>query len=172
MVVAELFGRTPKISKLCFIHELAFVGGSVEIGDLSSVWPYAVLRGDSECIVIGKESNVQDGAVLHVDPGAPVVIGDGVTIGHRAVVHGAVVGSSTLIGMGAIVMNGAKIGEWCIIGAGAVVTEGTVIPSGSIAMGIPAKIIREVNEDDRKMIRRAAKSYVDRTRKLLGLEMK
>ncbi|MEM1586202.1 MAG: gamma carbonic anhydrase family protein [Candidatus Bathyarchaeia archaeon] len=172
MVVIELFGRTPKLSKLCFIHELAFVGGSVEIGDLSSVWPYAVLRGDLERIVIGNESNVQDGAILHADQGAPVVIGDGVTIGHRAVVHSAMVGSNTLIGMGAIVMNYVKIGEWCIIGAGAVVTEGTVIPSGSIAMGIPAKVVREVNENDRRVIEQAAKSYVNRTRRLLGLEAK
>lgn len=169
MVVAEIFGKTPALSKSCFVHELAFVGGSVELGEFSSVWPYAVLRGDYERIVVGRESNIQDGVVVHADPGYPTIIGDRVTVGHRAVVHGAVIGSNTLIGIGAVVLNGAKIGEWCIIGAGAVVTEGATIPSGSIALGVPAKVIRTVTDKDKELIKAAAEDYVARTKKMLGL---
>ncbi|MEM4576141.1 MAG: gamma carbonic anhydrase family protein [Candidatus Nezhaarchaeales archaeon] len=141
----------------------------MELGEFSSVWPYAVLRGDYERIVVGRESNIQDGVVVHADPGYPTIIGDRVTVGHRAVVHGAVIGSNTLIGIGAVVLNGAKIGEWCIIGAGAVVTEGATIPSGSIALGVPAKVIRTVTDKDKELIKAAAEDYVARTKKMLGL---
>jgi len=169
MVMVEIFGKRPKPSKNCFVHELAFVGGDVEIGELASIWPYAVLRADYERIVVGRESNVQDGAIIHADPKFPTIIADRVAVGHGAIIHGAEIGSNSLIGMGAIVLNGAKIGEWCIIGAGAVVTEGATIPSGSVALGVPAKVVRQVAEEDKKLIGIAIDEYVARTKRMLGL---
>lgn len=165
----ELFGKRPKLPRACFVHALAFVGGDVELGELTSVWPFAVLRGDAERITVGRECNIQDGAVIHADPGAPAVVGNRVSIGHRAVVHGAEVGSNTLVGVGAVVLNGARIGEWCVIGAGAVVTEGTVVPDGSVVLGVPARVVRKVTERDRKLIEAVTEAYVSRTRRILGL---
>ena len=152
------------------VHPTAFIAaGAVVIGDVTlgadaSVWFNAVLRGDTESLRIGGECNVQDGAVCHADPGLPLVIGRGVTIGHRAIVHGAWVGDHSLIGMGAIVMNGARIGERCLVGAGALVTEGKVFPERSLILGSPARLIRPVTDEEIAMMRRTAAQYVEKGR--------
>ena len=140
---------------------------AVAIGDVilkrnASVWWGAVLRGDNEPITIGPGSNVQDGCVFHVDPGFPLVIGAGVTVGHKAILHGCTIGDDCLIGMGAVVMNGAMIGESCLIGAGALVPEGREIPPRSLALGQPAKVIRTLDDAAIALIREAAARYRQR----------
>ena len=144
--------------------------GSVVEGDVTleknvGIWYNAVLRGDQSPIYVGEGSNVQDNCVVHVGIDTPVHIGKGVTIGHGAIIHGCTIGDNTLVGMGAIVMDGAVVGCNCIIGAGAIVTQGKVIPDGSIAMGAPAKVIRQVTEEDIAYIRHNAESYVEDIRK-------
>lgn len=143
-----------------FIHSSAVVLGDVSLGERASVWPCAVLRGDTDRIVVGEESNVQDGAVLHADPGVPCTIGARVTIGHRAIVHGATVEDGCLIGMGAIVLNHAVIGAGSLVGAGAVVGEGMRVPPGSVAVGVPARIIKPVDEETRTRIQSGVDAYV------------
>ena len=134
--------KSPEIHESCFIAENASIAGDVRIGSGSSVWFGAVIRGDEDCIVIGENSNIQDNAVLHCNVGHPVKIGNNVTVGHSAIVHGAEIGDNVIIGMGAIILDGAEIGENSMIGAGAVCTENMCIPSGSVAVGIPAKVIK------------------------------
>jgi carbonic anhydrase/acetyltransferase-like protein (isoleucine patch superfamily) len=151
----------PYFHPTSYIHPQAIVIGDVTLGARASVWPTAVLRGDGDVIVIGPDSNVQDGAILHVDPGLPCSIGARVTIGHRAIVHGAMVEDECLIGMGAIVLNRAMIGTGSVIGAGAVVPEGMIVPPGSIVMGVPAKVIKPVDDAMRERVRKNAQSYVD-----------
>jgi carbonic anhydrase/acetyltransferase-like protein (isoleucine patch superfamily) len=125
-----------------FIHETAVVIGDVHLAEDTSVWPTAVIRGDVERITIGARSNVQDGAVIHADPGKPTIVGEDCVIGHRAIVHGSILEDCVLVGMGAILLNGVRVGSGSIIGAGAVVTENTVIPPGSLVVGVPAKVVR------------------------------
>jgi carbonic anhydrase/acetyltransferase-like protein (isoleucine patch superfamily) len=144
-----------------FIHPDAIVLGDVVLGRDASVWPTAVLRADSERITIGDESNVQDGVVIHVDPGVPCTIGNRVTIGHRAVVHGATVEDECLIGMGAVVLNRAVIGSGSVIGAGAVIPEGMQVPPGSLVLGVPGKIVRQVDDETRKRVARGVRVYVE-----------
>lgn len=134
----------PSIHPTAFVHPQAVVLGDVTLGAHASVWPTAVLRGDSDRIVVGDESNVQDGSVLHADHGLPALVGKRVAIGHRAIVHGAVVEDGCLIGMGCVVLNGARVGAGSIIGAGAVVTEGMQIPPGSLVLGVPARVVKPV----------------------------
>lgn len=147
-----------------FIARGAVVIGAVTLGANASVWFNAVLRGDSESLHIGAGSNIQDGAVCHADPDLPLVIGEGVTVGHRAIVHGAHVGANSLIGMGAIVMNGARIGADCLVGAGALVTEGKVFPARSLILGMPARLVRPVTAEEIAMMRRTAAEYVEKAR--------
>ncbi len=149
-----------QIAPTAFIAHGAVVQGNVTLGEQSSVWYGAVLRGDVEPIEIGARSNVQDLAVLHCDPGYPCVIGEDVTIGHAAVVHGAIVESGSLIGIRAVVLNGAKIGAGSIIGAGAVVTERAEIPPGSLVVGVPGKVIRPTSDEQRAHIMANAAHYV------------
>lgn len=146
-----------------FIAPGAVVLGDVRLGALSSVWYNAVLRGDTETISIGPRTNVQDGAVLHVDAGVPCQIGSGVTIGHGAVVHGAFVEDDVLIGIGAIVLSGARISRDCIIGAGSLVTGHSVIPPRSMVLGVPGRVVRQLTEEEVQSIRAAAEHYVQRT---------
>lgn len=152
------------IDESAYVAEGVVVRGDVRIGPESSVWFGAVVRGDTERVRIGARSNVQDLAVVHCDPGYPCEIGDGVTIGHGAVVHGALVGDGALIGIRAVVLNGAKIGAGSLIGAGAVVTEGTEIPPNVLAVGTPARVIRELTETDRERVQHAANHYVHAAR--------
>jgi carbonic anhydrase/acetyltransferase-like protein (isoleucine patch superfamily) len=141
-------GVTPRVAEDVFIAPGAQVIGDVTIGAGSSVWYNVVIRGDHERIVIGRNSNIQDNSTLHADPGNPCIIEDEVSVGHGAVVHGCRVGSRALIGIHAIVLNGAEIGEEAIVGAGAVVGAGKSIPPRSLAVGVPAKVLREVTGED------------------------
>ena len=153
-----------KIHPSAFIAADAVVVGDVTVGADASVFFKAVLRGDSESLTIGAGSNIQDGAVCHADPGLPLVIGRGVTVGHGAIVHGAHIGDHSLIGMGAIIMNGARIGRECLVGAGALATEGKVYPERSLILGSPARLIRTVTAEEIAMMRRTAAEYVEKGR--------
>jgi carbonic anhydrase/acetyltransferase-like protein (isoleucine patch superfamily) len=143
-----------------FISPHAYVHGTVSIGAHSSVWPMVVIRGDKGVIRIGARTNVQDGCVLHADPDAYLTIGDGVTIGHGAIVHGCVVADEVLIGMGAVILNHAQIGTGCLIAARALITEGMIVPPNSLVIGIPGKI-KPLRDDQMMRIRRNAQSYVE-----------
>lgn len=149
-----------KIDKTVFIAPGAQIIGDVEIGKNCGIWYNAVVRGDSQKITIGNCTNIQDLAVLHVDKDYTLSVGENVTIGHSAIVHGCTVGDNVLIGMGAIIMNGAKVGDNCIIGAGALVTENMVIPDGMMAYGSPVKIIRELTDEEKQGIIDNAELYV------------
>lgn len=153
-----------RLDPSAFIAANATVCGDVRIEAEASIWFGAVVRGDTESVRIGKRSNVQDLAVMHADAGFPCVLGDDVTVGHAAVVHGAVIGASAMVGIRAVVLNGARVGSGSIIGAGAVVTEGTEIPPNSLAVGVPAKVIRQTTEKDLERIRHAAAHYVEAAR--------
>lgn len=143
-----------------FVAPNATVLGRVRLGNDSSVWFGAVVRGDTEVVEIGDRSNIQDLSVLHADPGYPCRIGNGVTVGHAAIVHGATVHDGALIGIRAVVLNGAVIGSGAIVGAGSVVPEGREIPPGHLAVGVPARVIRELSDDDRRRIEETAAHYV------------
>jgi carbonic anhydrase/acetyltransferase-like protein (isoleucine patch superfamily) len=151
---------TPTIHPTAFVHAAAHLIGNVTLGARVSVWPTAVLRGDSDAITIGEDSNVQDGTIVHVDPGVPCAIGPRVAIGHRAIVHGATVQSDCLIGMGAILLNGVVVGSGSIVGAGAVCREGMEIPPNSLVVGVPAKVIRETTPDERARIAKTVAAYL------------
>jgi carbonic anhydrase/acetyltransferase-like protein (isoleucine patch superfamily) len=138
------------------------VGGAVTLGARSSIWYGAVARADEEVIVIGSDTNVQDGCTLHSDPGFPLTVGRGVTVGHRVVLHGARVDDDVLVGMGSVVMNGAHIGSGSIVAAGAVVTPNTTVPPGSVVAGVPAKVVRPATDADLEHIRGNAESYTVR----------
>lgn len=148
-----------------FVHGKAFINGKVRIGKNSSIWPFAVLRGDIEKIEIGEGSNVQDNAVVHTDSGKPTIIGNNVVVGHCAVVHGAVVGNNVLIGINATVLSGSRIGNNCIIGAGAVVNENMEIADNSIAVGVPAMVIKRTDEKAVERIKKNAESYIELSKK-------
>lgn len=143
----------------------AHVMGQVELGPDVSIWFAAVLRGDNEPIRIGARTNIQDGAILHTDPGFPLDLGEDVTIGHRAIVHGCTVGANSLIGMGATLLNGARIGRNCIVGANALVTEGKVFPDNSLIVGAPAKVVRNLDEAAAEALRTSAARYVANARR-------
>jgi carbonic anhydrase/acetyltransferase-like protein (isoleucine patch superfamily) len=149
-----------KIDDSVFVAEGAVVTGDVEIGEKSSVWYNAVVRGTRQGVRIGRRTNIQDGCVIHTGEKDPVVIGDDVTVGHMALLHGCEVGDCTLIGMGSTIMNGAKIGSRCIIGAGSLVTGGKEIPDGTMAFGRPAKVIRELTDEEKKGLADQAMLYV------------
>jgi carbonic anhydrase/acetyltransferase-like protein (isoleucine patch superfamily) len=152
--------RTPRIAASAFVAPSADIIGLVEIGECASVWFQCVLRGDIDLIRIGASSNVQDGSVLHTDSGAPAIIGDWVTVGHRAVIHGCTIEDHCLIGMGAIVLSRARVGTGSIVAAGALVPEETVIPPRCLYMGVPARFRRELNDADRVFIDAHAAHYL------------
>ncbi|MDB6179514.1 gamma carbonic anhydrase family protein [Paracoccus sp. Z330] len=143
-----------------WIAPSAHVIGDVTLGRDVGIWFGAVLRGDQEPLRIGDESNIQEHAMIHADPGFPATIGNGVTIGHGAIVHGCTIGNGTLVGMGAIILNGARIGNNCLIGAGALVTEGKEIPDGSVVMGSPAKVVRTLTPEGIAALQKPARNYV------------
>ena len=144
-----------------FVHPLAYVTGDVTLGARVSIWPFASLRGDSDVITIEDDSNVQDGCVIHCDDGVPCHIGKRVGIGHRAIVHGAVVENDVLIAMGAVLLNGVRVSSGSIIGAGAVVREGFVVPPNSLVLGVPGRIVRETTMDERARIAKTVESYIE-----------
>ncbi len=153
-----------------FIAPSADVVGDVVMGACSSIWYQAVLRGDGDPIRIGRCSNIQDGCILHTDKGYPIVIGDYVTIGHGAIIHGCTIGDNTLIGMGAIILNGAEIGKNCLIGAGALVTQGVKIPDGMMVLGSPAKVRRVLTSEEIEKNREAAEEYLNLSSKMRSKE--
>lgn len=159
MVIRDFKGIKPEIGENVFISETASIIGDVKIGKNCSIWYNAVLRGDGESIVIGDNTNIQDGVVLHGD--YITKIGNNVTVGHKALVHGATIGDNTLIGMGAIVLDNAIIGANSIVAAGSVVTSGKNFPDGVLLMGIPAKVVRELTLEDIEENKSSAKWYVD-----------
>jgi carbonic anhydrase/acetyltransferase-like protein (isoleucine patch superfamily) len=144
-----------------FIADNATVIGSVVLEQNASIWFNAVLRGDNDVITVGENSNVQDGSVLHTDGGFPLTIGKNVTIGHKVMLHGCVIGDNSLIGINAVVLNGAKIGKNCLIGANALIPEGKVIPDGSLVMGSPGKVVREMTADQIKGLELSALHFVE-----------
>jgi carbonic anhydrase/acetyltransferase-like protein (isoleucine patch superfamily) len=148
------------IHPTAYVHPAAFVCGDVTLGARTSVWPTAVLRGDTAPIVVGAESNVQDGTVIHVDAGVPATVGARVGIGHRAIVHGATVEDDCLIGMGAILLNRVVVGRGSIIGAGALCPEGMRVPPDSLVLGVPGRVVRQTTEAERERIGRTVASYL------------
>ena len=152
----------PQVAESAWVAPGAFVIGDVHLGEESSVWYGAVLRGDTEPIRIGARTNVQDGCILHADPGFPAVVGEGCVVGHNAVVHGCEIGDNCLVGMGATILNGAKIGDGSIVAAGAVVPEGREFPPRSLIVGVPAKRVGDLTDEQAADIERGASEYVER----------
>lgn len=173
MSVHALGDVRPRLPKgFCWIAVSATVVGNVEIGEEVGVWFGAVVRGDNEPMRIGARTNIQDLSMLHSDRGSPLTIGENCTIGHRAILHGCTIGDGTLVGMGAIILNNARIGKGCLIGAGALITEGKEIPDGSLVMGSPGKVIRELTEEQRQGLLGSADGYVHNARRFAaGLEV-
>ena len=165
MAIYELDGATPQISESAWVADSAEVMGDVVLGDDASVWFTVVIRGDTDAIRIGKRTNIQDGSVLHADVGMPLTLGDDVTVGHKVMLHGCTVGDGSLIGIGAIVLNGAKIGKGCLVGAGSLVTEGKVFPDGSMIMGTPAKVVRQLTPEQLEGLLHSAEHYVNNARR-------
>jgi carbonic anhydrase/acetyltransferase-like protein (isoleucine patch superfamily) len=159
MIIA-LAGRTPRIAESVYISPSADVIGDVELGENSSVWFHCVLRGDIERIRVGANSNIQDGTVIHTMKHAPAIVGEWVTVGHRAVLHGCTVENHCLIGMNAVLLNHVRVGEGSIVAAGAVVAENTVIPPRSLYMGVPAKLRRAITDDELEFITMHARNYL------------
>jgi carbonic anhydrase/acetyltransferase-like protein (isoleucine patch superfamily) len=162
MAIYQLGDKKPVIPESCYIAENATIIGDVILGERVSILFGAVLRGDNEPIRIGDDSNVQDNSVLHTDPGCPIDIGKGVTIGHQVMLHGCTIGDGALIGVAAVVLNKSVIGKQSLVGAGAVVTEGKTFPDRAVIFGSPAKAAREVSEDNVTRLRMSAESYVRR----------
>jgi carbonic anhydrase/acetyltransferase-like protein (isoleucine patch superfamily) len=162
MTIYALDGISPDLPEEgCYwVAPGAVLIGNIKLERMASVWFGAVLRGDNELIHIGENSNIQDGSVLHTDPGLPLTVGSNCTIGHKAILHGCTVGNNTLIGMGATILNRAKIGNNCLIGANSLITEGKIIPDNSLVMGAPGKIVGELNEEAMSKLPKSAESYV------------
>ena len=166
MALYTLDGHAPELHPDgAWVAPSASVIGKVKLEKNASVWFGAVLRGDNELITIGEDSNVQDGTVMHTDMGFPLVLGQGVTVGHNAMLHGCSVGDYSLVGIGATILNGAKIGRHCIIGAHALIAEGKEIPDGSVVMGSPGKVVKPIAEGVDVMLKASADHYVDNAKR-------
>ncbi|MCX7271688.1 MAG: gamma carbonic anhydrase family protein [Burkholderiales bacterium] len=164
MAIYQLDQSIPEIDPDAWVADNATVVGRVRLAARSSVWFGATLRGDNDLISIGAGSNVQDGAVLHTDPGHPLTVGESVTIGHQAMLHGCTIGERSLVGLHAVVLNGARIGRECLIGAGSLVPEGKVFPDRCLLVGTPAKVVRELSDEEVAAFQRGVQSYVERAR--------
>ena len=160
MAIYQLDDLSPDVHTTAWVAESAQVMGRVTLAENSSVWYGAVLRGDTERISVGRNSNVHDGSVLHTDHGSPLVIGDYVTIGHLVMLHGCSIGDGSLVGIGSVILNGARIGRNCIVGAGALVTEGKEFPDGVLIVGTPAKVQRELTPEQIERLQASASYYV------------
>ena len=158
-MIYALDGIAPQIASSAWVAPDANLIGKIVVEDEASIWFGATLRGDNEEIRVGRGSNVQENCVLHTDMGFPLIIGADCTIGHKAMLHGCIIGESSLIGMGATILNGAKIGKGCLIGAGALITEGKEIPDGSLVMGAPGKVVRQLDEAGLARLRASASGY-------------
>ena len=164
-MIYDLEKNVPKLHPDCWVASNAIIIGKVELKKNSNVWFNAVLRGDLEPIIIGENSNVQDGSIIHTDPGCPVIVGKGVTLGHMVMLHGCTIEDDCLVGIGSTILNKAKIGKNSIIGANALVTENKVIPERSLVLGSPGKIVRQVTEKEIEDIKENAKHYVENFKK-------
>lgn len=158
----------PEIKEPAFLAPGSKIVGRVKIGSGSGIWYNTVVRGDADSVAIGCDTNIQDGCTLHQDPGFPLVVGDRVSVGHNCILHGCHIGDDVLVGMGSIILNGAKIGAGAVIGAGSLVVQGMEIPPGHLAMGLPAKIIRPLGEDEAARFRAMAGRYKQRALFVLG----
>lgn len=165
MALYQLGDESPDIADTAWVADSAQVVGAVTLCDNASVWFGAILRGDNERITLGHNVNVQDGTVIHADPGYPVTLHDNVTVGHQVVLHGCTVGEGSLIGIQAVVLNGAKIGKHCLVGAGALVTEDKEFPDGSMILGAPAKVVRMLTPEQIERLERTALHYVHNARR-------
>lgn len=165
MSIYQLDDLVPQIHPSVFLADTARVIGDVHLAEDSSVWFGAVIRGDTDRISVGRGSNIQDASVLHADHGVPLTIGDNVTVGHQVMLHGCTIGDDSLIGIGAVVLNGAKIGKNCLVGAGSLVTEGKEFPDGSMIMGSPAKLVRQLTPEQMQGLRESARRYVENARR-------
>ena len=157
--------NVPEVHNESWVASNASIIGKVKLEKNSSVWFNAVLRGDIELITIGENSNIQDGSVLHTDPGYPLTVGQGVTVGHIVMLHGCQIADDTLIGIGSIILNNAKIGKNCIIGANSLITENKIIPDNSLVVGSPGRVLRKVTDEEIKLIHENAKHYVEGSKK-------
>ena len=167
-MIYRIGDRAPSIDSTVFVAQSADVIGQVTLKEHSSVWFNAVIRGDCDHIEVGARSNIQDGAVLHCDPGQPLTIGEDVTVGHNDMIHCAEVGDRTLIGINAVILDGAKVGNDCIIGANTLVKAGSVIPDGSLVVGSPGKVVRQLDDQARAMLLASAASYVHEGKVMLN----
>ena len=165
MAVYSLDGKSPRIAPSAWVADSAQVIGDVDLAEDVGIWFGAVLRGDTALMRIGRGSNIQDASVLHADVGQPLIVGEGVTVGHQVMLHGCTIGDGSLVGIGAIVLNGAKIGRSCLVGAGALVTEGKEFADGSMIIGSPAKTVRQLTPEEIVKLRRSASHYVDNARR-------
>ncbi len=156
--------HSPTVHPSAFVAESADLIGAVDVAQHASVWYQVVIRADDEPVTIGEGTNVQDGSIIHIDAGMPTVLGKGVTVGHRAIVHGAIVEDYVLISMGAVVLSGARIGEYSIVGAGALVLENMDVPPRSLVVGVPGRVLRPVTDEQIERIQRTAEGYVQRGR--------
>lgn len=164
-MIITLKGKKPKVGKDVYVAQTAQVIGEVTIGEYSSIWPGAVLRADIEPIKIGKRSSIQDGVLIHVNWDLPAVVGDYVTVGHGAIIHGCKIANNCLIGMGAIILDGARIEKNCLIGAGSLVPEGRKISEGSLVLGVPGRVVRKLDRKEIKKLKDAALEYLDFAKK-------
>lgn len=162
MTLYRFAGHAPQLAPSAYVAAEAVLTGQVRVDERASVWPGAIARGDNEPIRIGEEANVQEGAVLHADPGFPLQIGAQVTVGHQAMLHGCTIGRGSLVGIQAVVLNGAVIGEHSLVGAGAIVTERKEFPPRSLILGAPAKVVRTLSDEEVANLQRSAASYVER----------
>ena len=165
MALYQLDDLIPQLHPSAWVADSAQVIGNVRLGPNSSVWFGAIARGDTDTITIGSGTNIQDNAVLHADPGMPLVIGNNVSVGHQVMLHGCTVGDGSLIGIGAVVLNGARIGKNCLVGASALVTEGKEFPDGTMILGSPAKAIRQLSPEQITGLEDSAKHYADSARR-------
>lgn len=165
MTIFALDGKSPTCADGVWVAPNASVIGEVYLGENASVWFGVVIRCDNEPMRIGKNTNIQDNSVLHSDLGSPLTIGEGVTVGHKVMLHGCMIGDNTLVGIGSTILNGAVIGKNCIIGAHALITEGKIIPDNSLVVGTPGKVIRTIAEPQEQMLKMSALHYVDNAKK-------
>ena len=164
-MIYDLEKNVPKVDNDAWVAPNATIIGKVKLEKNSSIWFNAVLRGDIELITIGENSNIQDGSVLHTDPGYKLNVGKGVTVGHMVMLHGCQIGDDTLIGIGSIILNNAKIGKNCIIGANSLITENKIIPDNSLVVGSPGRVLRKVTDEEIKLIHENAQHYVEGSKK-------
>jgi len=164
LAIYQLGDEIPRIAPTAWVADSAQVIGRVQMGEGASVWYGAVLRGDNEWLTLGARVNIQDGSVLHSDPGFPLVLEDDVSVGHQVMLHGCAVGEGSLVGIQAVVLNGARIGRGCLVGAGSVVTEGKEFPDHSLILGAPAKVVRQVSPEQVERLRMTAQHYVEKAR--------